>query len=77
MWKTTALVTAAALSGALVASLSHVSADALPGWDRDTTREFIRTQEGQQRVLEELVRTQERQTRALQDIGRQLERCGR
>lgn len=68
-------VLAAAIVGAVLANLGHAVAEPQPPWDRDMSRQVLRSLEAQQQALENSARSQEQQARALHDISRAIERA--
>ena len=69
-------ILAAAAVGAVIANLGHAVAEPQPAWDRDISRQMLRSLEAQQQALENSARSQEQQARALQGIQRAIERAG-
>jgi len=68
-------ILAAAAVGAVLANLGHAGAEPQPAWDRDLTRQMLRSLEAQKKALESSARAQEQQARALHDISRAIERA--
>lgn len=68
-------VLAAAALGAVLANLGHAVAEPQPAWDRELSRQMLRSLEAQEKALEQSARFQEQQARALHDISRAIERA--
>jgi hypothetical protein len=68
-------ILAAAAVGAVLANLGHAVAEPQGAWDRDMSRQMLRSLEAQQQALENSARSQEQQARALQDISRAIGRA--
>ena len=66
---------AAAAVGAVLATLGHAGAEPQPAWDRELSKQVLRTLEAHEKALENSARSQEQQARALQDISRAIERA--